>query len=255
MAELVNKDRIKNELHPILQPLLDDTLSAASGAVLQSAVLYGSAVTADYAHGRSDINVFFVFDTVGLPLLKSLRDVYKKHFKKMRANPVTLDAEYINDSTDVFPMEFLEWKENGVVFYGANPLEALDISSANLRLSIEENLRGKRLRMIQSFFEMDPRRGQIMPFLYYTLPNFAVVARNLLRLMDVAVTADKAAMLGALERKTGVELTTFKRLLQVKADNLKVGAAEAEIMFKQFLEEIDALILFVDSYDPGNAAS
>lgn len=251
MAELLNKERIKSVLHPILQPLLDDTLAAASGAALQSAVLYGSAVAADYAHGRSDINVYFVFDKVDLPLLKSLRDVFKKHYKKMRSNPVTLDEEYIKDSTDVFPMEFLEWKENGLVFYGRDPLAALEISSANLRLSIEQNLRGKRLRMVQSFFEMDPRRGRMMPFLFSVLPNFVVVARNMLRLMDVAVTSDKSAMLGALERKTGVELTAFKRLIQVKADDLRVGTAEAEIMFKQFLEEIDALIMFIDRFDAG----
>ena len=255
MAELLNKDRIKNVLHPILQPLLDDTLAAASGATLQSAVLYGSAVNADYAHGRSDINVYFVFDRVDLPLLKSLRDVFKKHYKKMRSNPVTLDEEYIKDSTDVFPMEFLEWKEQSVVIYGTDPLHAMDISPENLRLQIEQNLRGKRLRLIQSFFEMDPRKNQLLPFLLSTLPNFVVVARNILRLLDAAVTSDKLGMISALERKACLELKAFKRLLLIKKDKMRLGAEEAEIMFKQFLGEIDSLIAFIDKYIAGGHSS
>ena len=253
MADLINKEKIKHGLEPALDALLNDSLAAAGpkGATLISAALYGSAATQDYSAGRSDVNVFFVFDRIALPLLQALRDVFKKHFKRLRSNPVVLDAEYFEDSRDVFPMEFLEWKEKSIVFFGEDLLKDLEISGGNLRLEIEENLRGKRMRLIQSYFEMDPRRRQLQPFLLGTLPNFIVVGRNILRLMDAAVSEDVNSMLGALERKAGVEMPTFKRLVRVKHENLKVGAAEIEIMFKEFLVEIDRLIVFIDKFKAG----
>ena len=257
MASLINTDQIKTSLTPLVQGLVDDALTAtqSSGATLLSVVLYGSAVTPDFIPGQSDVNIYLVVDTVSLPLLKSLHSVFKKHFKNLKSNPVVVDQEYIKDSTDVFPMEFLEWKEQSVVVYGADPLQGLDISPENLRLEIEENLRGKRLRLIQSFFEMDPRKKQLQPFLQSTLPNFIVVARNILRLLDAAVTSDKVAMITALERKAGLELKAFKRLLQIKKDKMKLGADEAEIIFKQFLGEIDTLIAFVDKFNAGGYTS
>jgi predicted nucleotidyltransferase len=257
MAELLNSDKIKSSVAPVLQGLLDDALPAvqSAGCRLESAVLFGSAASSDYAPGRSDINVYLVTDCLTLPLLKALNPVFKKHIKKLKSNPVVLDREYIAGSTDVFPMEFLEWKEQSIVFYGADPLENLEIGAENLRLSIEENLRGKRLRMIQSYFELDPRRRPMQPFLMSVLPNFLVVARNILRLLDVAVSSDKAAMIGALERKSGVELKAFKRLLRIRQDGMKAGADEAEILFKQFLAEIDALIGFIDQFKTSGRAS
>ena len=251
MAQLQNIDHIKEPLRPILSDLLDETIGAASGAgaKLHSAVLYGSAATRQYQHGRSDVNVYMVFDTVNIDLLKALRGVFRKHFKKLKANPVVLDDEYFKGSTDVFPMEFLEWQEKSIVFHGGDLLRDLNISLENLRLSIELNLRGKRMRLIQSYFEFDPRKGRFMQFLLSTLPDFTVACRNLLRLMDAAVTADVADMLSTLERKSDVELKTLKRLVQMKQDNMKVGASEADILFKQFLAELDRLIAFVDSFN------
>jgi len=250
MAGLLNSDKIKSSIATLLQALLDDVLPAVqnAGCSLKSAVLYGSAVTADYVPGRSDINVYLVADCLTLPLLKALHPVFKKHFKKLKANPVVVDQEYIADSTDVFPMEFLEWKEQSLVLYGEDPMQGIEINAENLRLEIEENLRGKKLRLIQSYFELDPRKKQLQPFLMSVLPNFVVVARNILRLLDLAVTSDKISMVTALERKTKLELKAFKRLLQLKQENMKLGADEAEIIFKQFLAEIDTLIEFVDKF-------
>lgn len=255
MADLVNKNNLKPEIAPTLEALLEDVVSAVapSGASVVSAVLYGSAATKDYVPGKSDINVYIVFDRIDLPLLQALRPVYAKYFKKLKSNPVTLDDEYITDSQDVFPMEFLEWKEKSVVFFGEDPLSGLNISGENLRLQIEQNLRGKKLRLIQSYFEMDPKRRQLQPFLLGTLPNFIVVARNVLRLLDAAVASDIYTMLGALERLSAIEMPTFKRLVRIKYENLKVGDAEIEIMFKDFIAEIDRLIIFIDKFNTGGA--
>jgi len=256
MPALLNQEKLNQTIVPVLSALLDDTLSASApaGVKLVSAVLYGSATGRDYNPSRSDINVFMVFDRVNIDLLASMREVFARHFKKLKTNPVVLDTEYMSDSLDVFPMEFLEWKERSIVLYGEDPLGNVIISDANLRISLEQNLRGKRLRLIQSYFEFDPRSKKFLPFLLSTLPNFVVVSRNILRLVGADVPMDAIGMIESLEKRTGVQAVSFKRLVQIKIQGIKLGEKETDMLFKHFLSEIDALIAFVDSFDSGEKA-
>jgi len=250
MAALKNTDRIRAEAAPVLESLIGDTLSAAGGAgrTLQAAVVFGSATGKHYIHGKSDINIFMVFDKVDMTLLKALTPVFNRNFKKLRARPVVVDSEFIDSSTDVFPMEFLEWKEGSVAVYGDNPLDSAEISQQNLRLEIEENLRGKRLRLIQSYFEIGGGPAQFRRFLDGTLPNFTTVFRNILRLTGTAPERDPDALMKAVEDKTGVKLDAFRRLLNCKRQGGKLSGAEIDSLFSGYIEELDALTRFIDGF-------
>lgn len=250
MAELANKEKIRSELQPLLRALLDDVQKgiANTGCRLEAAVLFGSAAAGNFIPGKSDVNTFMVFDCLGIELLTALRDIFNRHFKKLKARPVVLDREFIQHSTDVFPMEFLEWRERSVVFFGEDPLRDIDISLKNLRWEVEENLRGKRLRLIQSYFEMDSRRKRLQPFLEDTLPNFLTVFRNILRLMGKPPVIDAIPLIDSVQNETGVDLSTIKRLQQIKADKVKMNKIELDILFKGYVEELQKLTEFVDAF-------
>lgn len=251
MAELKDREKIRQELVPTLSSLLDDTLTAAgdAGCSLKSAALFGSAIGKHYVPGKSDVNIVLIFDSVGIELLKSLRDVFKKYVKKLKGRPVVVDLEFITDSVDVFPMEFYEWRDRSRVIYGENLLANVEISPENLRLQIEENLRGKRMKMAQAFFDMDPKKKQLQPFLEETLPNFITVLRNVLRLMGEPANRDAFGLIDAVEEKAGVSLSRMKRLQRMKVDEVKLGAQELEITFGGYMDELKELIVFVDKFD------
>lgn len=255
MAELLDRDKIRPEIAPTLASLVDDTLAAAgrAGARLLSATLFGSAIGKRYVHGKSDVNIFMVFEKVEISLLKELRDVFNKYQKKLRSRPVVVDMEFIKNSADVFPMEFFEWRDRSRVIYGENLLAGMEISKKNLRLQIEENLRGKRMRMTQAFFEMDPRKKHLQSYLEDTLPNYITTLRNILRLMDEAENRDAFGLIDAVEEKSGVTLSIMKRLQRMKTDGVKIGAKEAELTFAGYLEELGALAGFIDSYQEKKA--
>lgn len=250
MAELKDREKIRQELVPTLSSLLDDTLGAATetGCVLKSVVLFGSAIGKHYVPGKSDVNIFMVFDHTDLELLKQLRNVFNKYAKKLKGRPIVVDTEFVIHSVDVFPMEFYEWRDRSRVIYGENPLKNIEISRDNLRLQIEENLRGKRMKMVQAFFDMDPRKKHLQPFLEDTLPNFITVLRNILRLLGEPENRDTFSLIDAVEEKSGVSLSKMKRLQRMKVDEVKVGTKELEITFNGYLEELDGLTRFVDGY-------
>jgi hypothetical protein len=177
--------------------------------------------------------------------------VFNRHLKKLRARPVVIDSEFMFDASDVFPMEFLEWKESSIAFHGENPLNGLEISKQNLRLEIEENLRGKGLRLTQSYFEVGGNTNQFRDFLESTLPNFLTVFRNILRLAGQAPEYDPEKLMKAVEMLTGIDMTGFRRLIQSRAGAMKLTAGELETVFHAYLEELDKITEYTDSFDAG----
>jgi hypothetical protein len=253
MANLNNSEKIRPELVPLLSALTDDVARAASAVshTLTAAVLFGSATGPRYRPGKSDVNIFMVFDHVDMALLKALLPVFNRHLKKLRSRPVVVESEFMFDATDVFPMEFLEWKEQSIPFFGTNPLDAADIERKNLRHEIEENLRGKVLRLIQSYFEVGGNAAKFLEFLDSTLPNFLTVFRNILRLAGGAAEYDPEKLMKAIEMQTGIDLTGSRRLIQSRTGQMKITPGEIETVFHAYLEELDKLAEYIDSYDAG----
>lgn len=250
MPRLLNEDRIRRDILRPVGRLVNDVsdVAAGAGAQLRSALLYGSVVGKHFVPGKSDVNILLVFDKVGLDLMRKLRGVFRNYTKDLRGHPVVLDMEYIEDSRDVFPMEFLEWKERHILILGDDFLSGLEVSLDNLRHELEENLRGKKLRLIQSYFEMEGRREGLQGFLQTTLPGFLVYIRNILRLINFPVSDDVPAMLTLLEERTGLKVSSVRRLYQCRAERIKLGAAEAELLFSGYLKDVDGLIEYVDKF-------
>ncbi|MEW5946255.1 MAG: hypothetical protein AB1742_08660 [bacterium] len=248
MVYLLNEGRIRQGLVPVLRGLITDTLGAAgrTGCTLKTAALYGSVVGKDFVPGRSDVNVLLVFESVKFDLLRELRGAFRRHAGKLRANPVVIDEEYIRGSADVFPMEFLEWKQRSLVIYGEDALEGIEVAEENLRLEIEENLRGKKLRLTQSYFEAPRGRGKLQGLAEGALANFAAAFRGILRLKGMEAKGEFLDTLDALSGMCGSRLSNVRRLYQLKTEGLKLSAEEEEKLFRGYLGDIDEVIGYVD---------
>ena len=248
MFYLLNEGYIRPSLIPTLRNLIKDTRTSAekTGSTLRCSILFGSVIGKSFIPKKSDVNVLVVFNQVDTPLLKELRGVFRKYLPTLKAFPVVIDEEYIRDSADVFPMEFLEWKERHILIYGENLLSGMEVSSENLRHEIEENLRGKKLRLIQAYFEVASGKSNLQKFMETTLPNFVVVFRNLLRLMGIPAPEDTPSMLDTLSEICKVRFPSVKRLHHLKIEGLKIKPDEAEILFKGYLREISDVTLYID---------
>jgi hypothetical protein len=253
MIALVKTEGIRKELAAMLEPLTEQTIEAArsAGKTLDAAVLFGSAAGPSFIPGKSDVNIFMVFDAVDVPLLNALRPVFDRWMKKLRARPVVTDRAFISGSADVFPLEFLEWKERSVAFFGENPVGTITVSLENLRLQIEENLRGKRLRLIQASLEIGSKPAKFQPYLESGLSTFAAVFRNILRLADspAAGAGDPDAVIAGVESLAGFKLSAYRELSAMKKSKTKAPAGKIESLFQAYLTELDSLTNFVDKME------
>jgi len=116
------------------------------GDGLVSVMLYGSAASGEYASISSNINLAIILDNTGMPnVAKASGLINKGKFRII--SPVFFTEKYIESSLDVFPVEFLDMKENRMVLYGKDCMKGLEVEAKNLRFQCEQELKSKLINI------------------------------------------------------------------------------------------------------------
>lgn len=237
MPPLKNLDRLPAEARRLLAPYLAEML-AIHGDNLVSILVYGSAARGDYLPGRSDINLLFVFQDITLPTLKqSLRAVARGRRQRIAA-PLFLTREYMEQSSDVFPIEFLEFAAGRLAVHGPDPFDDLRLEQENLRLECEEQLKGQLVRLRQSYLETGLRARNLDTLLKQSLNALFPVFRALYRLAGQPVPADKEAVLNGLAADFGLDSAIFLEIWRDRRDNNRIGARHAEEALGIYIGEL-----------------
>lgn len=245
MAELINLERLPAEVKRIAEPYCREMLKL-HGDNLQSITVYGSATGKDFIPRRSNINLLLIFKGLALSdLKKSLKLVARGRKKKIIA-PLFLTGKHVETSTDTFPMEFLEMKENHVLLYGKDILEGLKISEDNIRLQCEQQLKGKLIRLRQAYLEIGLRKKGVESLLIESLTSLIPAFRSMLRLKGKEVPGEKGEVVKELSSQFQVDEEVFLSILRDKRGDEKIGGMKAEDFLGKYLEEIRKLAIAVD---------
>lgn len=242
---LKNLDKLHLYARKVIEPYCNKMLRIHQHNIL-SLLVYGSAVGVDYIPKKSNINLAIIFDNIKMADLdRSLKLVNKGRRKKIIA-PLFLTDEYMKTSADIFPIEFLEMKENHLLIYGEDFLEKLEISREYLRLQCEQQLKGKLIRLRQAYLEIGRNRKAIMTLILESFSAFLPVIRNLLRLKEGTVSYNKEEVLTKAKECFGIDLELFKKLLILKAEGKVPGREELKEIFAKYMEEIFKLAMIAD---------
>jgi predicted nucleotidyltransferase len=88
------------------------------GDDLVSLVLYGSAAGTDFVPDRSDLNFLVVLKCVTPEALRKAMPLVRAWHRQKIATPLFVDPEFLKNSLDVFPIEFLDMQEQHRVLAG-----------------------------------------------------------------------------------------------------------------------------------------
>lgn len=215
---------------------------------LVSIILYGSAAGVDYIPEVSDLNFIVALKQVTPEQLKKSSKYIKRWRKQKIAPPLFLDQQYISSSTDVFPIEFLEMKEQHRVLAGGDILKGLEISDENLRLQCEQELRGKWLKLRQIYLETGGNAKRMQRLMVSSLKPFGVVMGALLRLKkEKQPPREFLEVVYQIEQAFGIELEAFREIYQVKLASRKLGRDASESLFARYLTEVRQLTQEADA--------
>jgi ABC-type bacteriocin/lantibiotic exporter with double-glycine peptidase domain len=140
-------------------------------------------------------------------------------------------------------MEFLEMQDNRQALYGEDILEHLNVSTEHLRLECEQQLKGKLMRLRQTFLEVGIRTNVITESINSLLPIF----RTLHRLRGIPVPAKKGQLIASLSG-IGVDTEVFLLALDIKRGKYKLKRKELEPFLTNYIAEIEKLCEWIDRF-------
>lgn len=111
------------------------------GERLKSCILYGSCVKGTYREGISDINLIVIVDSLKYDDLENLKIKLSKFALKNLINAIYFSEWFFLSSSDVFPVEWQDIKENHIIIYGEDLAEKLNINKENLRIELERKIK------------------------------------------------------------------------------------------------------------------
>ncbi|MEA1926840.1 MAG: hypothetical protein U9N73_01430 [Candidatus Auribacterota bacterium] len=245
MDEIINIDQLPESVGLKIRPYLEEMIDLLGNNLITAAV-YGSAVTGDYSEKSSDINIILVCENVGLPTLKECLKLVSKGIRKRIVAPLFFTRSYIENSVDVFPIEFLNIKENHLLLYGEDILSGITVDLKNLRHQCEEQIKGKLVRIRQAYLEVGLKRKGIEALLKESLSSLIPVFAGLLRLRGIDSPREKEKVFSRLGEEFKLDSQIFITIFRDKKNDEKIGGVEVEIFFGRYLDQLEKLSRVVD---------
>lgn len=182
---LNNLDKVSSSVRSAVESYFSQWLNLFPAKV-DSIFLHGSVITEDFLPERSDINSLVLFDSFGSSEIGVLRPLVREGLKKRIVAPLCLSVESFRRSADTFPLEFAEIKDNHLCLYGVcDQVSALEIPREYLRVKIEEQIKGKLIRLRQILMEHKGPDQALADVLVDAQRQLFPVFRNLLRFLNV----------------------------------------------------------------------
>ena len=231
----------------MLDEFIDKLKCVYGGRELISVILYGSAARGDFSNANSNINLAVVLTDSGLANLKRMAAFAgAKAFKPL--NVIYFTENYIRNSADVFPIEFLDMKESNIVLFGKDLLKGLDIDAKNLRFQCEQELKAKLINLKRLYLRNIRDRAALGGLLFRYFTSCLHIFKNLIRLKGAKASGaySKKDIMEAMEREFGMDPGVFMKIMEAKNRDSRLSYGETEALLFGFAAELERIVDSVD---------
>ncbi|NQT70148.1 MAG: hypothetical protein HQ552_11265 [Desulfobacteraceae bacterium] len=231
---------LNNEAAVRFKPFLDEILNNYKEEI-HSIYIIGSALTKDFDPGQSDINSVFVLNRMDLKFLELVAPLGKKYGKKKVAAPLVMTPEYIMNSLDVFPVEFLNMKLLHSTVFGQDLFQDLEIKPSNLRLQCERELKVRLIGLRQGYLSSSGDAKALREMFINLFSGYAPLFRAIIMLMGKQPPLENEEVLTVLEEVSGLNTAVFKTVLKEKKQKVKSSLTVVNAIFKDYYEATEKL--------------
>jgi hypothetical protein len=229
-------------------PFMTDMLSMEKDNV-HSIYITGSALTADYNPGRSDINSVLMLNRMDLKLVECYAPLGKKYGKKGVAAPLIMTPAYIGSSADVFPMEFFNIKLLHACVYGTDFFVDLNFADSDLRHQCERELKSRLVGLRQGFIAAAGDRKLLANEFVRSFSGYIPLFRAVIRLLGDDPPLTGGDVLKALEKVSGVAMDGFRTVMNEKRKPGKLSSDQLIGIFEQYYTAVEKLGDIIDALE------
>jgi hypothetical protein len=222
------------------QPFLEFVL-AHQQEKIHSVYIVGSALTADYDPKSSDINSVIVLHKMDFKFLELLAPVGKKFGKKQVAAPLIMTPAYIEDSQDVFPIEFLNIQLHHHTVWGEDIFKALNIRKSDLRHQCERELKVKLIGLRQGYLSAAGNQKVLASGFAASFAGYMPLFKAIIDLLGRQPPQNNQEILAVLQEVSGVRMDVFQQVLGHKKQKTKPSGENLKKVFKNYYAVIEQL--------------
>lgn len=222
-------------------------LRQVHGDSLQAVVLYGSAASGEEISGTSDLNVLAIVSSIRLDTLHALGQTMRAWQEAGNQPVLEMTTDEWRSSADIFPMEYADILERHRVLAGTLPLDGIVVSTAELRLQVEQEAMGKLLRLRRSIMLAGTDRERQQELLRASLSSLLVIFRAVMRLHGEAPPRDGAQVITAVSTRCGFDGSPYQRVVALKRGTA-LASGETERVLEGYLSGMTTLVGYLNTF-------
>ena len=238
--------QLQEETHAPLRGLLR-SIKKQKPLESQAIIVYGSAARGEFLQGYSNINVLIVLERITQPVLQQWSGVHKQWAGEKIIAPLFLTHADLQQSSDAFPLEFLDIKECHVLLEGRDPFPELHVNPAHLFAQCRQEVHANLLRVRQCYVEGWGRIEAIQTILPLSLTALLPCLRGLHRLLERPSHAKSPEVLDEVKTTLDVDPAVFLEVWRLKRGLSTPGKHELPKLLERYLTGLGQLVDRVDA--------
>lgn len=220
-------------------------LASVFGDLLVSLTLYGSASSGEFTDNASNLNILVILKNDCPEDLSSATPVINK-WKYRKIAPLFMSEEYIKKSCDVFPIEFLDIKENHLVLFGEDIFRTIKVDTRNLRFQCEHELKAKIMNLKQFYARNSGNKTALGPALFRAITPVIHILRSALHIKGNPAPYNKGEAVNAIGREYGIDTVLWLDILAAKAGLKRIRTKDAASYFAHFIDDTEKVAEVID---------
>lgn len=229
---------IEQGVRDALEESFSDLVNAG-GDNLESLILFGSAASNDYDPELSDINVLVVLRRDDRDVLEAIKGPLSALMRQFKVSPMVTTGDELKTSADVFPVKFLNIREQHQVIFGSDPFAAMTIRRVHLRLRCEQELKNMAIKLRRSLISRAATPTARQEMIRSFLPPFATVLRTMLGIVDERPSQDRWGVLHQAAQTFDLPKEELGKLAEVSwSDEGGLDDEEIEDLAHAFLKVV-----------------
>jgi hypothetical protein len=236
----LNLDALPNLIHDSIKDFTEKLTSELAGN-LQSITVVGSSLTEDFRPGQSDINTVLVLDKQTLSLLNAIASLAKPMRKKRISPPLLMTKSYIEQSLDVFGVEFLDFQLTHQTILGGDPFEKLTFDKKDVRLQCERELKAMLIRLRQGYIASAGNKKLVRDVLISTAKGLAPFLRAMIWLKDIERPAQAESSFSKAAEQFSINLESLETVRNWQNQNTRLSGIEMENAFESVYTTVEQL--------------
>src|SRR5271163_3552016 len=221
-------------------------LQSAAEANLKSIVLYGSAVTAEFRAGHSDLNILCIVERVASEDLEHLHDASEWWVRQGNPPPLLFTLDELHRSADVFAIELLDITHHHRLLFGTDYFANFEVPLRLHRLQVERELRADWLRLRQAILTAPLSHKAHLAIMSQSVSAFCALFRHALFALGQPLPTTKREAVRAIAAFTGADPSGFYSILDLREGTKKTGQVDVEGSLNSYIEFVEVVTGEVD---------